>query len=41
MIILSMKCSYEGDGSDVPSTQTTSDSEGPPIHPVSKLAVGV
>ena len=37
MIILSMKCSYEGGGSDVPSTQNTSDTEGPPIYPASKL----
>ena len=37
MIILSMKCSYEGGGADVLSTQTTSDAEGPPIHPTSKL----
>ena len=37
MVILSMKSSYEGGGSDVPSTQTISDPEGPPIHPTSEL----
>ena len=33
MIIISMKCG----GVDVPITQTTSDPEGPLIHPASKL----